>query len=360
MNEAFEAGLDLDKCAEVGEARDRAVDALAGLEAVGRGGPRVGLELLEAERDFVGLGIDFEDAQRKLLADGEHVFRLGDAGAGDVADVEQAVNSADVDECAVGHEGADRAGNRVALFERGAAVGERAAGLLFENHAAIDDYVFVGHIELGDAAGDLCADKGFELGGVAGSAAAGGHEGADADVDAEAALDDGGDGSGDGDFFGEGALKGRPVAGLRHAEARELVVAFLVAAGDGDGERVAGFDAFGVRGEGRTRQNAFGLVADVEKDLIGGERDDRALQLFGFCGAMRVRALEGRKRVGKGLGGFFRRHGLCVQALVFGGCAGGFRNGFGCGFRGGGLAVGLAVQALVFVGRGRGGFGMVE
>ena len=63
-----------------------------------------------------------------------------------------------------------------------------------------------------------CADEGFELGCIARAAAAGGHEGADADVDAEAALDDGGDGSGDGDLFGEGALEGRPVAGLRDAD----------------------------------------------------------------------------------------------------------------------------------------------
>ena len=117
-----------------------------------------------------------------------------------------------------------------------------AAGLLFENDAAIDDDIFIGDVELGDAAGDLLADEGFELGCIAGAAAAGGHEGADADVDAEAALDDCGDGAGDGDFLGECALEGRPVAGLRDAEARELVVALFVAAGDGDGERVAGLD----------------------------------------------------------------------------------------------------------------------
>ena len=115
-----------------------------------------------------------------------------------------------------------------------------------------------------------CTDESFEFGGVASSAAAGGHEGAHADVDAEAALDDGGYGSGDGNFFGEGALQGGPVAGLRDAEARELVVALLVAAGDGDGERVAGLDGFGIVRKGRARQNAFGLVADVEEDLIGG------------------------------------------------------------------------------------------
>ena len=100
----------------------------------------------------------------------------------------------------------------------------RRAGLLFEDHAAIDDHVFIGDVELGDAAGDLGADQLFQLGGVLGSAAAGGHEGAHADIDRDAALADFSDGADDGQLLGEGGFEGRPVAGLRHFEARELVV----------------------------------------------------------------------------------------------------------------------------------------
>ena len=39
VNEAFNAGFDLDECAEVGQAGDRAGDALAGDKAVGGGLP---------------------------------------------------------------------------------------------------------------------------------------------------------------------------------------------------------------------------------------------------------------------------------------------------------------------------------
>jgi hypothetical protein len=49
MDEAFNAGLDFDKGAEVLDAGDDAVDALAGLEAAGHGGPWLRLKLLEAE-----------------------------------------------------------------------------------------------------------------------------------------------------------------------------------------------------------------------------------------------------------------------------------------------------------------------
>ena len=234
----------------------------------------------------------------------------------------------DFDECSVRHEGAHCAVDRVTDFERGAAAGNLAAGLLLENDTAINDDVFIGHVKLGDAAGDLLADEGLELSCVARAAAACGHEGANADVDAEAAFDNRGDGTGNGDLFGEGALEGRPVSGLRDAVAREFVIALFIAAGDGDWKTVAGLDAFGVVGEDRARQNAFNLVADVEDNLIGSERDDRALKLLAVD-AMGVRALECLQLISKR--GLFDRLGVSVEASVlFGLDASGFgwRDGF--------------------------------
>ena len=212
----------------------------------------------------------------------------------------KAVDAAEIDEGSIGHEGADGAGEGVAYLHGGVAGSAFSAGLLFEDNAAIDDYVFVGDVKLGDAAVDLGADQLLELGRVFGAAAAGGHEGADADVDGEAALDDFGDGADHGELFGKGGFKGRPVAGLGHLEAGELVVVFLVAAGDGDGEGVAGLDAFGVVLEGGAGQHALGLVADVEEDLVGGEGDDGALQLLcAGLGLVGVAALEVAEQVGE-------------------------------------------------------------
>ncbi len=216
--------------------------------------------------------------------------------------MKQAVQSRlDLDESAVRHERAHGAGDGVAFFQCGTAVIERPTSLLFENHAAIDNDILIGNVELGNAAGNGLADESFEFGGVARAAAAAGHEGAHADVDAEAAFHQFGHGAGDGDFLGVCALQAGPVARLRHTEAREIVVALFVAAGDGDRERVAGMNRLSIILEGRARQNAFHLVADVEDHLIGGERNHRALELLGR-GAMRVLAVEGGKRVGEGLG----------------------------------------------------------
>ena len=69
---------------------------------------------------------------------------LADAGMGDVADVEQAVDAAQVNECAVGHEGADCAGDDVAFLHGLILALQRDAGLLFEDDAAIDDDIFIG------------------------------------------------------------------------------------------------------------------------------------------------------------------------------------------------------------------------
>ena len=155
MDKAFEAGFDLDEGPEVGKAGDGSGDALAGEQAFRRTVPGLGLKLLEAERDFFGFRIDFEDAELKFLADGEDVFGFGDAAMGDVADVEQSVDAAEIDERAVRHEGADGAGDGVAFLHGGVAGGGLGAGLLFKDNAAIDDDVFFGDFELGDAAVDL-------------------------------------------------------------------------------------------------------------------------------------------------------------------------------------------------------------
>jgi hypothetical protein len=69
------------------------------------------LKLLEAEGDLFGLGVNFEDFELKFLTDGEDIFGFGDARVGNVGDVEQAVDAAEVNESAVRHEGADCAGD---------------------------------------------------------------------------------------------------------------------------------------------------------------------------------------------------------------------------------------------------------
>ena len=249
VDHAFDAGLELDEGAEVGDAGDSAANALACGVFGGYDIPGVRLELLEAECDAAGLGVDLEDFGVDGLAGGEDVGGLGDAVPGDVADVKEAVDAADVDEGAVVVEGTDGAGDDVAFAELGVAAVAGGAVFFFGDGAAVDDYVFVGGVELGDADADLLADELFHLSGVAGSAAGCREEGADAYVNGETAFDYGGDCSGDDGFFGEGLFEGGPVFGLRDLVAGEGVVALFVAAFDGDEELGAGLDGFACIGE---------------------------------------------------------------------------------------------------------------
>ena len=147
----------------------------------------------------------------------------------DVADVEEAVGTADVDEGAVIGEGADGAGDDVAFLGFGVAAFLVGAVFLFEDGAAVNDNIFVFGFELDDAAANLLANQLFHVCGVAGSAAGAGHEGADADVDGEAAFDDCCDCACDGGFFREGLFEGGPILGLRDLDAGEIVVALGVA-----------------------------------------------------------------------------------------------------------------------------------
>ena len=101
-------------------------------------------------------------------------------------------------------------------------------------------------------------------------------------------------------FLREGFFKRGPVAGLRYLESRELVVALFVAALDRDEDFVARLHAFGIVRESGARQNAFGLVADVDENLFGGEGDDGALDLLrAGCGLVGVAVLELGQDVGK-------------------------------------------------------------
>ena len=85
VDEAFDAGFEFDEGAEVGDAGDGAADAVATVYLSGTDVPGVRLELLEAEGDAAGVGVDLEDLGVDGLADGEDVGGLGDAVPGDVA-----------------------------------------------------------------------------------------------------------------------------------------------------------------------------------------------------------------------------------------------------------------------------------
>src|SRR5690606_7346715 len=60
--------------------------------------PRIGLKLLHAERDAVAFLIDADDLDLDGLPDGQHLVGVVDAAPGDIGDVQEPVDAAQIDE----------------------------------------------------------------------------------------------------------------------------------------------------------------------------------------------------------------------------------------------------------------------
>ena len=98
MNQPFHARLELDKGTVVREGHDFALKPFANRIAVARVDPRVGLELLEAERDPFGLRIELQHLDLDLVSDLEHLARVVHPPPGHVRHVQQPVDPTEVDE----------------------------------------------------------------------------------------------------------------------------------------------------------------------------------------------------------------------------------------------------------------------
>ena len=108
MDQAFDALLDLDERAVVGDVGDLAEHAGVGRVAARDVLPRIRAELLEAEADALALAVELEDAHVDLVADVDDFGRMLDALPRHVGDVQQAVDAAEVHERAVVGEVLDR------------------------------------------------------------------------------------------------------------------------------------------------------------------------------------------------------------------------------------------------------------
>src|SRR5207302_6609103 len=117
VDQAFDARLQFDERAVVGDVGDAPGEAgiqrILRLDAL----PRIVQQLLHAERDTVGLVVDLDDLDLHGLADGEHLGRVIDPAPGDIGDVQQAVDAAEVDERTVIGDILDHAVDDLAFFE---------------------------------------------------------------------------------------------------------------------------------------------------------------------------------------------------------------------------------------------------
>ena len=109
MHQALDAFLDFHERAVVGDVGDLAEQAAADRLAARQVQPRVLAELLQAERDAALFTVEFQHPRLDFVADAEHFGRMLDPPPRHVGDVQQAVQAAEVDECAVFGEVLDHA-----------------------------------------------------------------------------------------------------------------------------------------------------------------------------------------------------------------------------------------------------------
>src|SRR3954447_1684772 len=136
MDQAFDTRLQFDERAVIGDVGDAAGEAriqrILRLDAL----PRIVQQLLHAQRNAVGLVVDLDDLDLDGLADGEHLGRVIDPAPGDIGDVEQAVDAAEINERTVIGDVLDDAVDHLTLFEVLHQLLALLGAGLFENRAA--------------------------------------------------------------------------------------------------------------------------------------------------------------------------------------------------------------------------------
>ena len=183
-------------------------------------------------------------------------------------------------------------------------------------------------VEFDDFGFDLLADVGVEVADAAHFDKGCGQEAAQSDVEDEATLDDFDDGAGDGFVFFFQLFDSAPCAFVLCALLGEDQSAFFVFFGEDEGvDLVAHFDDFVwvdvvFDGELAYGDDAFGLVSDVEQDLVvidfhhGAFNDVAVVEVFdgGVDGCEEF--LRAANVVNGNLGGFIGGHMLGAPNCV--------------------------------------------
>ena len=101
VDQAFDALLQLHERAVVGHADDAPADVCADGIALLRIEPRIRRQLLESQRDALLVLVELQNLDLDLIADIHQVTRMRQPSPRHIGDVQQAIEAAHIDECAV-------------------------------------------------------------------------------------------------------------------------------------------------------------------------------------------------------------------------------------------------------------------
>ena len=238
--------------------------------------PRIFLGGLERQGDALAIHVDVENLDGDFLANLDDLGRVVDVLPGQLGDVNQAVDTTEIDESAEVDDGGNDAGAHLALLQ---GVQEVRADLglgLLEPCAAGQDHVVAVLVELDDLRFDLATDVGGEVADAR-------QEATQADVEDQAALDDLDDGTGNDAVLFLDLLDLAPRALVLRTLLRQEEAAFLVFLLEDErldlvahGDNIVGVDVV-LDGQLAREDDTLGLVADVKEDLVVVDLDDSAL-----------------------------------------------------------------------------------
>ena len=198
VHETFDAGFDFNKSTVVGDVGHLAEQTGVLGVAAGNADPRIFAQLLEAEGNAALFLVELEDLSFDFLTDRHHFARVTHAAPGEVGNVQQAVDAAEVNKRTVIGDVLDDTLDNGTFLERSEQLGAFFAHAGFHDSAAGNHHVVALAVELDHLEFEGLA---FERGGVldrTGVDERTRQEGTDAvGHDGEAALDLAGDGTGD-------------------------------------------------------------------------------------------------------------------------------------------------------------------
>src|SRR6266508_2212053 len=282
VHQTLDALLDPDERAERNQLGDLAGHDLAHLVGPGELLPRVFLGRLQRQRDALAVHVDVQHLDGDLLADLDDLGRVVDVLPGQLRHVHQAVDAAEVHERTEVDDARDDALADLALLQLGEEVHPHLGLRLLQPRPARQDHVVAVLVELDDLGLDLLADVRLEITDAAHLDQRRRKEAAKTDVEDEAALDDLDDGAGDDAVLLLDLLDRAPRLLVLSALLGQDQTAFLVLLLEDQGldvvadvDDVVRVDVVLDRQLAR-RDDALGLVTDVEQDLVPVDFDDGA------------------------------------------------------------------------------------
>src|SRR5215216_3433223 len=275
---------DPDERTERHQLGDLAIDDLAGRVLALELLPRVLLRRLERERHALALEIDVEHFDLDLLTDLDDLARVVDVLPGQLGHVDQPVDAAEIHERPEVHDRGDRALAALALLERLEELLAALALRLFQEGATRQHHVVAVAVQLDDLGLELGPDERMQIPNPPKVDERCGQEPAEPDVQDEAALDDLDHRALDRAAGLHDLLDLAPGALVLRALLREDETALLVLLLEdkcldlvADLHDLAGVDVMADR-QFFGGDDAFGLVADVQQNLVAVDLHDRPLE----------------------------------------------------------------------------------